>query len=210
MKNTIFLLCVLSVLTPSVFVGQTSGSISGSVEAIYAHPVGTLDGWFKPTPGFRILVGQRSESDLLWQMVFERIEYKEGSEKLYFRDLSVRLSTIGAGFQLKYYPIGVSKIYQPFVLAGSTLYRWLAKRGAHATDTTLVLVIPEQSQQDWSFGFGAGIGMDLVLIPGLTASIDARYHILVAELWPALALRLENVSGIQTWQIALGLKYELE
>jgi hypothetical protein len=212
---------VLRILSSIIFIclltgagyGQNIGPISASVHGMYAVPVGSLSEWFKPTDGIKIVLGIRSDKDMVWEGVLERVVYRKGNDGkggLHWKDLEVKLELYGAGLQFQYYPVGTESYLQPSITSGATLYRWFAKRGEHGIDTLNSKIVPARLQNDWSFGFHIGAGIEVPVVSSLYVNAGVRYQIVIAELWPALALHLENVSGFQSLQASAGLKYEFE
>jgi len=65
--------------------------------------------------------------------------------------------------------------------------------------------VPERRQEDWSWAFETGIGARVALGWGVGLEVRTMYRLIVGELWPALALRLESVSGMQSVLFTLGL-----
>ncbi|MGE5316136.1 MAG: outer membrane protein [Acidobacteriota bacterium] len=189
---------------------QTAGSYYVAARGMYSAPIGSLGDWFKPATGVQIAFGTRSESDLTWEFNAEMMTYsKPNTGKLYYPDLDLKLELFGLGAQVDY-AITTQSMVTPYVTAGAAFYRWLGTRGRHALDSAQTQIVWELKQNDWSAGFNAGIGVNVAVTSALSIDASARYHIVNGELWPALALRLENVSGFQSLRTSVGLKYEFE
>lgn len=71
------------------------------------------------------------------------------------------------------------------------------------------LDVPSLRQKDWSGALNLGVDFNLNFFHPVSFIISTNYKLIIAELWPTLALNLENVSGIQFLEIRAGLKYEL-
>lgn len=70
------------------------------------------------------------------------------------------------------------------------------------------LDVPSLRQKDWSGTLNFGTDLNFNFFHPLTFILSANYKLIIAELWPTLALNLENVSGIQFIELRAGLKYE--
>jgi hypothetical protein len=203
------LVLLFALIQPALF-AQSNFTVSVGGHGVYALPVGALHDWFQPAPGLRVTAGQRVQNDLLWEGVVEAVTFSNGNtDRLYYPSLDVTLKMYGAGLQLQYYPIADAFAVQPYVNVAALVYRWQGTRGAYVVDTVNVLRVPAQSQSDWSMGFVCGAGVEAEVIAGLSLTVAARYGVVLGELWPALALRLEGVSGFQIVECSLGLKYEI-
>ncbi len=218
-RSSIFILFSMMIGTAFALYAQAENPSGGvgtyniGVRGVYAVPIGSLSDVFTPAEGIQVFLGQKTEDDLVWEGVVEALTYSKGNtSRLYFPDLKVKLSLLGAGAQLHYYFAGTSQMVQPFVSGGAVLYRWFSTRGEHLTDSTVTVGadVPALDQNDWSFGFNAGVGADIVVMNDFAVTASVRYDLVVAEMWPALALHFENVSGFQSLQAAVGLKYEFE
>lgn len=76
----------------------------------------------------------------------------------------------------------------------------------------LVLVeelnVPSLRQKDWSGSLNFGTDFNFNFFTPLKINLAVNYKLIIAELWPTLALNLENVSGLQLIDLRAGLKYE--
>lgn len=98
-------------------------------------------------------------------------------------------------------------------------YRWTSVRGSFGgtlvadslgTPVTLaILNVPENRQQEWSGGFELGADVRVRAFEPVWFSLGMRYKMIIGELWPALALDMENVSGLQMLDVRLGLHARL-
>ncbi len=102
---------------------------------------------------------------------------------------------------------------------GFGFYRWASLRGAFkgtlvadsaGTSVPLaILNVPENRQQEWSGGFEVGSDIRIRAFEPLWLSLGLRYKLIIGELWPALALDMENVSGMQMVDVRIGLHARL-
>ncbi len=206
---------VLALLTIVLFAvaanAQGTGKYSVAIRGDLLVPLGTLGDLFSTGAGAAVTFGQKSSSDMLWEGVVEGARFTQGNAgKLYFDDLAVKLEYAGAGVQGTYYVGGAEGIFggiaNPYVLGSAVITRWSYVRGEHATDTTGLIVVPEFSQQDWSMKIGFGAGIEAYPAESISVYAQASYAILIGELWPTLALRLEGVSGMQMIQASAGIR----
>jgi len=126
----------------------------------------------------------------------------EGAESWAELDLDLRI--YGGGVQTYYALLPGGGAIQPFVTGGIGLYRWFALRGSYQLAEGFV---PERRQSDWSWGMNAGLGVTVRILSALSFSLNIRYQLIIGELWPALALQLENVSGMQMLENQLMLRW---
>ncbi|MCX6138526.1 MAG: hypothetical protein NTV54_13650 [Ignavibacteriales bacterium] len=203
---------ILLLMMPPILSAQNSSPLSVEAHGAFLVPVGALNEWFLPVPGSAgLCIGQRTEGSMLWEGVFEMASFtKPNTKKLYYSTLDVNLKAYGAGVQMRYFVLDNSFPVEPFLNASAILYRWQAERGSMATDTTHTVIVPSLSQADWSMGFHIGAGVEFAPLNGTFLSLQARYAVVLGELWPALALRLEGVSGFQIVSISLGIRQEIE
>ncbi len=80
-------------------------------------------------------------------------------------------------------------------------------------DTTQVLVdvlqVPSQSQMDWNGALNLGINFSVKIFEPVWFNTGANYKIIIGELWPALSLDIENVSGMQFFDFRAGFQIRL-
>ena len=187
----------------NLVIAQPVGSWVVAIKHQYVNPIGSLSNWFKPTSTFSLSVGKQTSGRWAWKVKSEIIQYrKENREELYHRDLDLELAIYGASAQASYNLIKTTSIFQPFLIGGAGVYRWFGHRGAYQLSEVLVL---KREQDDWSWGFNFGAGFNIFVIRNLAITVESSYQIIIGELWPALALRLENVSGFQSLNGTIGL-----
>jgi len=194
---------------------QQSGQWTISNRGQYLFPSGALADIFASAPGFSVTCGQRSSPQWLWEGLIEGARMMKGNEHtLYFKDLSVRLQWLGGGIQGMYYPMGgeglLNGILNPYLSAQVVAYRWEYDRGAHQVDSAGTARVSEFKQQDWSLGFAFGAGVDVNALPPISVYGQVGYKIIVGDIWPTLALRVEGVSGFQMLEAAAGARLWLD
>jgi hypothetical protein len=199
-------------LSSSDLVAQRVGEVAVSARTSYVSPVGSLRDLFVSSPGFSLVAGQRVENDLVWEGVVEVLQLTEPNrDRLYYKDLTLKLDLYGGGVQALYYPAGrqglTGGMLHPYVTGGATLYRWFYHRGAYSPDTTFADEIPELKLAEWSLGFRAGGGMELFPTQALSLSGQVSYNAVIGEIWPTLSLRIDGVSVFQMAEVFVGIKY---
>lgn len=215
---------LLSALTSLVLAAnsycQKTDNWTVSVAGSYLFPTGSFGSQFAGAPSYRLKVGRYTDIDFLWELRLEGVHFdRTNSEALnsLVRDLSLRLDFYGGAAEGTYFFEGLESSLRPFIAGSAGMYRWFYKRGSHYAvgkdavgssrlDTTHFL--DEFQQSDWSAGFtvGAGVGVDAAT--NLELYVDARYGIIIGEIWQALSLELENVSGMQMASVTFGIRYD--
>jgi hypothetical protein len=102
---------------------------------------------------------------------------------------------------------------------GFGFYRWTSLRGAFRDTLTAdslgtpvrlaILNVPQNRQQEWSGGIEVGTDLRVRAFEPVWLSLGVRYKLIIGELWPALALDMENVSGLQMFDVRLGVHARL-
>lgn len=195
-------------------------------EASYIIPLGTLADRYAPGYGLSVTAGEVTNSSWNWSGRFEYIRFsKENEEQLNVRrrytiggvqkDIGIPLKSLV--MDLKAFGLTANLTYDfldfSFVKAqasvGFGIYRWENLRGtvkdslfADTSGTGVhsfveYLSVPENKQMDWSGGFYAGLKFDIPVYEPAGIIISSQYKGIIGELWPALALDLENVSVFQ-------------
>lgn len=228
------LLCCLSIST-----AQSSGFIV-SADGIGIVPVGELSKRFKQTIGITFSARESHYNNPRWGGFIEYAKLDdENREKLFIkrkdtlngiaRDLTLPLGAFNMEFE--YFGLGVTANYS---IISSTLfdlngrisfgiYNWRFSREAYfdtikvdtgsvspVFKTIDIIRVPSSMQRDWSGGIDVGLETDIVAFSPFIVSAGVRYKVLLTELWPALALDMENVSGLQTAHFTVGLKFLIE
>lgn len=201
--RVLFVLTILMTTLSNLVVAQPVGSREIAIQFQYVNPIGSLSSWFKPTSTFSLSIGKQTSERWAWKVKSEIIHYrKENREELYHKDLDLKLAIYGASARVSYNLITTTSIFQPFLTGGAGLYRWFGHRGAYQLSEILV---PKREQDDWSWGLNFGAGLNIFVIRNLAITMESSYQIIIGELWPALSLRLENVSGFQSLNGTIGL-----
>lgn len=220
----------------NVFAQKDSYKIS--FQASYLLPIGTFADRFDATTGGAISFGKQISEEWTWSGIVEYFKFGDtnednlnktfeaeiGGEPQLFtvplEDLDMEFESYGLAVEAKYHALNYGFL-KADMHAAFGFYHWENVRGAYydsvMVDTTgtgeLVKIwnfeVPENKQEDWSGVFTIGADLDVKLFEPVWFTINANYKLIIGELWPALALDLENVSGIQMFQIRSGLKVTL-
>lgn len=101
---------------------------------------------------------------------------------------------------------------------GAGVYWWTFNRNAYydtikvqtpkGTRVSAILQVPALEQQDWSGGINAGVNLGFRLADPVVVNLGARYKSIIGELWPTLALDLENVSTFQMLDLRAGISVD--
>ena len=198
-------------------------------------PAGSLSSRFLPAPGLGLDArweGQR----LSWGATLDYVRFtRENTGELSFSDsalvggtqyaytssldgLAMELTMGGLTAQARYAVLdfGTVEVAGAF---GFGLYYWTFTREPYTdsvyVDTpsgpslAAVLDIPSDSQNDWSGGVNLGVDVRLKFLSPVWITLGGEYRIVIGELWPALAIDMENVSGMQMLEFTLGVSVAL-
>ncbi len=172
---------------------------STSIEAVYIQPVGGFSNWFNSHYSGTIYVGGVEDGGFIsGKLEFYKF-YRENTKKLFYKDLKLELKIYGLGVEYRH---TLWKFYfvNFYGLLGTGIYRWFGVRGEYFFRDSvgnIIDYIDENRQQDWSAGFCGGFGVGINVFKNLSLNLNARYQIIVGEMWQTLALRLEQASGFQ-------------
>lgn len=204
LKSIFGLVMFLALFLSKPAMAQSSTGIGLSDS--YLQPVGSLHNWFSGTlnaPRLEFIFNRQASG--YWRLFATATHFDQPNrDKLFYKDLHLDLKMFGVGVGRRLFWGQSLWRFQPFAQAEVTLFRWQALRGSYQLEERL---IPERFQQAWSFAGSAGIGLLAHLTSHLKLSTSVNYQLVVAELWPALALHLENVSGLQMVGFNLGLQW---
>jgi hypothetical protein len=203
--------CLISIVyNPSEIRAQSSWRVS--IHSQYVHPAGSLGNWFSPTTAsYGFALSRGGKPGWLTSLRVEKTEFTRGNKcSLTYDDLDLNLKMYAARLDWRYDPFKNRRHVKPFLTWDIGLYRWYADRGAYdLTDpeTGSTIYVPSRNQRDWSWGGGIGAGAEFSIMKHFGVAVSMKYRIIIGELWPALALDLENVSGFQMIDTVLSLAY---
>ena len=204
-KKILFCLMLFTFFNSWIF-AQNFDKWGISANYQFVNPIGSLAKWFKPTPSsVSLSIGKFTSEQWFWEVKAEMIQYlKENTDKLYYDDLDLKLEIYGIAAQAKYFLFQNQSKLQPYATGSAGIYRWFGQRVAYLLEDKIV---PERNQQDWTWGFNLGMGLDIYFTKNWAVTLSGSYQIIIGELWPALAVRLENVSGFQCLKASAGFSF---
>lgn len=212
-----------------LFISITSAQnfISGA-GASYLIPSGGFSNRFKPELGYNVFFGKQTSENWRWTGKFEYMDFdNQNNEGSYIKEVYEGQEykfNLPENF-MKFTAYGISanadyKIYEndflkTFLNFGFGVYNWKFTRNefndsifinSNGTNTLIFAAnLPQNVQTDWSGGFNFGVNADVKLIEPLWLNIGANYKAIIGELWPALAIDMENVSTFQFIDIKASL-----
>lgn len=234
MKKFVIIIFCLA-LFPNLFAQNNNFFIGAS--STYNLPVGTMSDRMKGNFGFNIYAGTSVSSDWTWIGKLDYFKLtdvnKDKMKRLVKSDVLGDIRTYEfplTKMQMEFTAAGLTaeakyKIFRTELLDvdvnfGFGFYFWEYFRESYKDSLkidssgtgTFILVeelnVPSLRQKDWSGAINFGTDLNLRLFHPLSLNLSANYKLLIAELWPTLALNLENVSGIQFVELRAGLRYD--
>lgn len=232
MKNLFTILFVLIFISSpypqnNFFVGASAN---------YNIPIGMLSNRLEAAPGLLIYFGKQTSKDWTWIGKFEYFKLTDVNKtqmKKYVKSdvlgqirtfefnlpkLKMDLTVVGVTAEAKYNVFN-SDVADAYLNLGFGFYYWEHFRSDYKDSLfvdstgrgTLVLVevlnVPSLRQKDWSGGVNFGLDFIFNLFDPLSLNVSANYKLIIAELWPTLALNLENVSGLQFLDVRAGIRF---
>jgi len=207
------LLTLLNNLTHSTFVNaQQPGQFGISINGAFSQPIGGLSNWFQASPNYAISFGQQTNEKWFIEGVLEFSRYDRGNLTGYPKG---KLDLL-----LQHYSLMVSGKYElmrtalmkPYFHIAAGVVQWKGVRGEIQSDASVIPVVPyvaEKKLQETNWGFRSGLGLEIRLLQNLSMDLLAYYRFIVGDLWPTLQpnIELEGVSGFQTLNLALAIRY---
>lgn len=230
----LFIILSIIIITTSI---QSQNKYFVGASANYNIPVGMLSNRLEPAPGFLIYFGKQTSQDWVWTGKLEYFKLtdvnKKEMKKFVKSDvlgpiktfefplpkIKMDLTVAGLTAETKYNFLK-SDFVDANVNLGFGFYYWEHFRSDYKDslfvdstgNRTLVLVevlnVPSLRQKDWSGGVNFGLDFVFNLFEPFSLNLSANYKIIIAELWPTLALNLENVSGLQFLDLRAGVRFE--
>lgn len=226
----------LIIITGNNIYSQEAGEalITGVNGAMYI-PAGSLSTRFKPAAGASIEIGKEVSEDWTWTGKIEYFKYDRLNSDKLFVTRSVKVDYFDKRFQIPLpklkmslevtgltanaaYNLYSNNFIRTDLEFGFGVYRWFNKRGEYRdslyADTSgtgglklaQVANVSESNQEDWSGGLNLGFGVNVNIYKPVSFYASANYKVIIGELWPALALDLENVSSMQMFELRVGLR----
>jgi len=214
--------------------GRASLTVNAGTSSLI--PLGGLKNRNTQTMGYSVIIGEGEKETSWWGVGIEYFSFDGvNTENLKIRrkvpvngvdreftlplnDLPLNLEVAGAFASLTI-PLVNLEYLRTDLSVNFGLYRWFGVRGAYSdslyADTSGVgdlmfitfINAPEIRQQDWSGGATVGLDIEVPLFDMMSLHAGARYKLILGELWPSLALDMENVSGFQMAELRAALKF---
>lgn len=231
-------LSILLLIVTAAMTHAQENSVVITARGSYLLPVGALGDRFLGGYGGALDIAPVQESPV-WSASVEYLKFSKGNDDKFFVTRPIRRDSVsqqrdtvqgkinGLKTSLEVFGAAANITYDIWLTSWSTLkvgagfgfYYWKGTRSAF-TDTIRgtaswgpVIVatpkVPELKQEDWSGGFNAGADLNILIAPPLSLQLGARYKLIVGELWPTLALDLENVSTFQMLDLRAGISIGL-
>jgi opacity protein-like surface antigen len=196
---------------------QERSRIGVFVQGVGVQPIFGLNERFDPHATFSVGVGQWMPDALTYVEVRYQ-QYSFGQrDQVTLREDTLRpaydTSVLGMGLEMRgagvfmQRSLSAGRAFRPFLLGGITLHHWEESR-AEVFDEEIGLNVPMlERPNQWSAGFTGGVGSEFYLMRSAALNVGVNYSIVMGELWPTLALGLENVSTFHYVTAGVGLRY---
>lgn len=207
-------------------------------DANYNLPVGGLADRMEGNFGGLFYAGKQVSADWTWVGKFEYFKLTEVNKDEMYKVVKAEINDVITDFRFELpllemeltiagltvearYNVFTSELIQTDLNFGFGFYFWEFRRSGYndslKIDTTgsgdflvaEVLDVPALFQKDWSGGINAGLDVNINLFEPLSLNFGANYKLIIGELWPALSLNLENVSGMQFIDFRAGFRVKL-
>jgi opacity protein-like surface antigen len=201
--------CVLFVSTAEA---QDRGRFSARLDAQFVQPVFGLADRFSAFPSGALALGYETDARTHWELRLTFLNFPQSATPALAFDPAERdvdASLIGVGLEVVGGGIHVERRlreaarFLPYVSIGGGFYHWKETRAAY--DHGEIFLTPLERSQ-WSGGLTGGLGLEYVLSPMISLTTAADYNLIFGELWPTLAVGLENVSTFQFVSARLGVR----
>ncbi len=238
MKIKYLYICSFLILISALKLNAQDAPFFVGANGVYNIPIGTLGDRFKSEAGGMIFAGKQISDDWTWigkfeyielenlnrSKLYKKVEVQQNNSTSYYEfplpKLSMKLQAAGLTAEAKLNLFRTSWA-ETNVNLGFGFYYWHFTRSAYYDslfiDTSGTgklmkvsdLAVPANTQEDWSGAANIGLDINIKLFEPVWLNVGANYKLIVGELWPALALDLENVSGMQFLDIRAGFKINL-
>lgn len=221
----------------SLIKAQNSSWLIGA-NSNYNLPIAAMSDRMKGNIGGLIYAGKKTSENWTWVGKLEYFKLTDVNKEKMFKIvkaevndvigdyrfelplLEMEFTTAGLSVETRYNVFN-SSFFEADLNFGFGFYYWEYSRTGYKDslfiDTTgagdLLLAeflnVPPLFQKDWSGGLTVGTDFNFILFDPLSLNLGINYKIIIAELWPALSLNLENVSGLQFLDLRAGIRVKL-
>jgi hypothetical protein len=234
--NVKWLIIVLPALLMAAPLARAQdGAIVAGLSAVYTTPVGSLHNRFEGSPGGMAFIGKQISSDWTWigkceyfeltrinsSKLIKTVGIQEGGSARQYQvplsKLSMKLKAVGLTAEAILNLLRLSSV-ETNVHVGFGFYYWdnyrsryydsLFVQSANSGSTIKVadLAVPENRQSDWSGSVNLGCDLDVKAVDPVWFTLGVDYKLIVGELWQALDLDMEGVSGMQCLSFRAGVR----
>jgi hypothetical protein len=174
----------------------------------FLYPQPQLSSRFRNTVAPVFSIGyQRAEKQRFYydygDVSFDRIN----TDEISFDSLKMELRIQSFAGHYEYRLVSLGKIIAVWVSGGVSLNRWKSHRDEFSySDSLTVHTFEEYERSDWSWGAKAGLSLAIQPLSFMEFGIRGHYHFIIAELWPAEKLSMENVPGLKIVEIEFYLR----
>ena len=237
MHKIIKIILFILLLVSSPIFSQQPQLVFGA-DATYNLPLGMMSDRMKSNIGGLFYVGAKISPDWTWVGKAEYFKLTEVNEDQMFKFVTAdfsgsrenyRFSLPGITMEFTAAGIIAEARYNLFASAsfegdlnfGFGFHYWEYSRDSY-NDSLFVdssgtgnlifveaLDVPSLKQKDWSGSIILGADFNLKLFEPVWFNAGVNYKLIIGELWPSLALNLENVSGLQFIDFRAGIRFKL-
>lgn len=234
MKKTILLIIAFGLISALKTEGQKKYFVGADFNGLL--PVGSLSNRFNSSAGGSVYFGQQKSNNMAWSGKIEIFGFNDlNTDKLYkkintvfngvtktykvpLNKMKMNLNVFGISAEGKYKFIEFDKLSSN-INFGFGIFNWKFSRNAYKDSVFIdtsgagVLVnienldVPKLLQTDWSGGVSVGVDIAYYFTEPLALVVSGNYKLIIAEIWPTLKLGLENVSGLQMFDLRAGLRF---
>jgi len=189
--------------------------VGAGTETVY--PFAGLHERFEPIHTNTFSAGWRQDEKSRIMLQYRFMDFNQiNREKVPFDSLYMSLENYSGGLLYQYEILKPVSWFTFYIQAGITLNHWTFNRDAFYTviqpdsvDTFVPTIVDleEHNRTDWSWGGKAGLGFEFSPIRWVNIGWHGNAHLIAAELWPMLAINLENVSGLKMFEHQFYLRF---
>lgn len=228
---------IILIISVTLIKAQNSPWLIGA-NGNYNLPIAAMSDRMEGNIGGLIYAGKKTSENWTWVGKFEYFKLSDVNKDQMFKIVKAEVNDVISDYRFELpllemeftaaglsvearYNVFTSSVFEADLNFGFGFYYWEFTRSGYQDslfiDTTgagdLLLAeylnVPSLFQKDWSGGLTIGTDFNIALFDPLSLNLGVNYKIIIAELWPALSLNLENVSGLQFLDIRAGFRVKL-
>jgi len=236
MKTYIITIALMAFLTINLLPQEQNFLVGAGSN--FNIPFGSLAGRMKGALGGYLYAGQKVSENWTWVGKVEYLKLNKvnqdnlikkvkvdvgtvsGEYQFPLSNLSMELTLAGLSAESRYSILKLEPVEVDLNL-GFGFYFWEYFRSSYNDSLFIdstgngnmllvdVIKVPSLRQKDWSGGINFGINFNIKVFDPVFFNLSGNYKLIITELWPTLALDIENVSGLQFFDIRAGLLIKL-